>query len=84
MSQHVRLQIEIAPEEMAELERLGRLGGSRTKKDVVNNAITLLKWAARERGGGCTIVSLNRAKGTIKELEMPFLETVAARAVERD
>jgi hypothetical protein len=73
----IRLQVEIDFENMEELEELQELGGARTKKDLWNNAITLLKWAAREQARGASIVSVNEAEGTYKELELPFLQTYA-------
>jgi hypothetical protein len=69
--------VEIDPENMEELEELQELGGVRTKKDLWNNAITLLKWAAREQARGASIVSVNEDEGTYKELELPFLQTYA-------
>ena len=77
MSDLVRLQVEIDQEQMNELERLLQVGGLRTKKELLNNALTLLKWAVKEKGRGCAIVSVNEQEGTYKELEMPFLEHVA-------
>jgi len=76
----VRLQVEIESDQMQELERLGELGGLRTKKDLVNNAFTLLRWAAKQKAEGCAIVSVNDDNGNSKELQMPFLEEVAANS----
>jgi hypothetical protein len=76
----IRLQIEIDEAQMKELERLAELSGVRTKKDLLNNALTLLKWAARQRMQGYTIQSVSQSEGTVKELEMPLLETLAAAA----
>src|SRR3712207_1548361 len=83
----IRLQVEIEPEHMEELEELQVLGGLRTKKDLWNNAITLLKWAAREEARGASICSINEEEGTFKELELPFLQTYASnvrRKLRRD
>lgn len=74
----IRLQIEIDEAQMRELESLAELSGVRTKKDLLNNALTLLKWAARQRMEGYSIQSVNQAEGIVKELEMPLLETLAA------
>jgi hypothetical protein len=76
----IRLQIEIDAAQMKELETLAQLSGVRTKKDLLNNALTLLKWAARQRMQGYTIQSVSQADGVVKELEMPLLETLAAAA----
>lgn len=78
MADTVRLQIEIDRERMEEIEELLRLGGLKTKRDLFNNALTLLKWASREKARGNSICSAD-ANGKIqKELELPFLETVAS------
>jgi hypothetical protein len=74
----IRLQIEIDEAQMRELESLAELSGVRTKKDLLNNALTLLKWAARQRMEGYSIQSVNQSEGIVKELEMPLLETLAA------
>jgi hypothetical protein len=73
----VRFQVEIDEDQMAELENLRLLGGLRTKKDLLNNALTLLKWAARKKATGCSIVCVS-STGSEVELEMPFLDAIAA------
>ena len=80
MSELIRLQVEMTQDQMNELERLQEIGGLRTKKDLLNNAVTLLKWAVREKSRGCAIVSVNEQDGVYKELEMPFLESAATHA----
>jgi hypothetical protein len=77
----VRLQIEIEEEDMEELEQLRERGGLRTKKELLNNAFTLLKWAVRERQRGCSIVSANQEEHIYRELHMPFLEAFASEPV---
>jgi hypothetical protein len=80
MSNLIRLQVEIEPNKMAELERLQELGSLRTKKDLLDNAVTILKWAARETAKGHSIASLNQSEGTVRVLQMPFLDNVALNA----
>lgn len=58
-------------------------GGLRTNKELLNNALTLLKWAARERSRGRTIASVNEQTGNYNELDMTFLETAASEALDR-
>ncbi len=77
MAETVRLQVEIEQEQMEVLEELLKLGGLRTKRDLLNNALTLLKWAAREKSKGNSICSASPNGHLQKELEMPFLETIA-------
>lgn len=74
----VRLQFEIDKEQLMELDNLRELGGLRTKKELWDNAFTLLKWAARVRAGGAAIFSVKEDEDSYKELQMPFLETYAS------
>jgi hypothetical protein len=75
-----RFQVEIDENQMRELEQLAELGGLRTKKDLLNNALTLLKWAARQKTQGNAILTFDRDAGVYRELEMPFLESLASFA----
>lgn len=77
MADTVRLQVELDGERMEELEDLRRLGGLKSKRELLNNALTLIRWAARERSLGRSICSVNPNGQLHKELEMPFLEAVA-------
>jgi Arc/MetJ-type ribon-helix-helix transcriptional regulator len=82
MSNLVRLQVELDEERMKEIEQLMEEGKARTKKDFINAALTLLKWAMREKRLGRIIASVDEEKDTYKELEMPILSEV--RPVEKD
>lgn len=78
MEKLVRFQVAITEQQYDELAGLMAAGGLNTNRDLFNNAITLLKWAAREKARGSAIVSINEGEGSVKELELPFLEAVAA------
>ena len=75
----IRLQFEVEEDALREIEQLQELGGLRTRKDLLNNALTLLQWAVRQRSKGRTILSEGE-DGSQRELEMPFLEAVAGAA----
>lgn len=77
MKNTVRLQVEMDKEHMEEFEELLKLGGLRTKRDLLNNALTLLKWAAREKAKGNSICSVGSDGQLQKELELPLLEAIA-------
>jgi len=47
-----RLQLDLTKEHLQELEALMKELGISTKKDLFNQAITLLEWAVRERKAG--------------------------------
>ena len=76
MGNLVRLQVELDEEKMKELEQLMEEGKVRTKKDFINAALTLLKWAMREKRAGRIIASVDEKKDTFKEIEMPILSEV--------
>ncbi|MFQ6056242.1 MAG: hypothetical protein ACE5J3_09725 [Methanosarcinales archaeon] len=44
---------------------------------MFNYALTLLKWAIREREKGNRIASIDEKNGKYKEIEMPILETAS-------
>ena len=71
-----RLQIELDDNRMAELETLMGEGGVKTKRELFNAALTLLRWAMRERRAGRIVASIDEKTETIKELEMPILSEV--------
>jgi hypothetical protein len=73
-----RLQIDLEEGQMKELEQMMQEGRVRTKKDLFNAALTLLRWAMKERRAGKIIASVDEASDTYKELEMPVLSEVRA------
>ncbi len=76
----VRIQLELEPERVNEIEKLMQLTGLRTKKDYFNNALTLFKWAISERSQGRQIASVDEANGKLRDLRLPALETAAELA----
>ncbi len=73
--ENVRIQFELAPEKAAEIEELMKETGVQTKKELFNNALTLLKWAIRETKRGNSIASVDEAHGKYRELQMPILSS---------
>lgn len=80
MSGVVKIQIEIPEEKALALESLMREAGVGTKRDLINNALSLLEWVVKEVKAGRTIASVNEANMSYKELAMPFLSAVADKA----
>jgi len=62
---------------LREIEKLMLDTDTSTKKDLINNAITLLKWAVRQRQQGRVLCSYSESGGILRELEMPILQRVA-------
>lgn len=73
----VRIQFELPEEKVKELEELMRVAGITTRKDLFNNALTLLEWAVQERKAGRSIASVDEHNKRYKELVMPALMAVA-------
>ena len=72
----VRVQIEITEEKSRELELLMKEVGIKTKKDLINNALTLFEWAVKEIKEGRKIVSLDEKNKKYKEVFMPCLSNI--------
>ena len=71
-----RIQFELSDDKVAELEKLMAESGIKTKKELFNNALTLLEWAIKERRAGKTIASVDEKANRYKELLMPVLSAV--------
>ena len=74
----IRLQIDLDEGQMKEIEQMMEEGKVRTKKDLFNAALTLLRWAMKERRAGRIIASVDEKSEVLKELEMPILSEVRA------
>lgn len=72
----VRLQIEMDENRMKELEFLMQECGIRTKKDLINNALTLFKWVVNKRKSGHEIAAVNSESNRHIEFDMPALSAV--------
>jgi hypothetical protein len=78
-----RLQIELTADKLQLLEDLRADTGIATKKDLVNNALTLLMWAVRETQKGRKIVSWDEETNQHKEILLPALENRAPSTLRR-
>ncbi len=69
----VRIQFEMPEDKAKELDVLLKEYGVSTKKELFNNALTLLKWAIKETRSGRYIASVDEKSGKYRELQMPIL-----------
>jgi hypothetical protein len=75
----VRIQLDFPQDKVDELNLLMEKSGITTRKDLFNNALSLLAWAIKEREDGNIIAAINEAADTYKELVMHPLETAARK-----
>ncbi len=76
---NIRIQLELPQERVRELEELMGQTGLTTKKDLLNDALSLFEWAVKERKAGRAIASVDEPHQRYKEVVMPSLER-ASRA----
>jgi hypothetical protein len=79
---NLRIQIDVSPQKLAELEELMTLCGIKTKKELINNALTLLQWAVKQVRNGRSVASIDENEGRFRELEMPILSAAAGKKSE--
>jgi hypothetical protein len=73
----MRIQLDLDESGVRMLDRLKEATGSRTHKELFNNAITLLEWAVNQRQHGRIVASLDESDENYRELQMPALENAA-------
>jgi hypothetical protein len=78
-----RLQFELSHEKLDEFDRLQMEGGFETRKELLNNALTLLGWAMRHVKDGHTVAAIDDKSSRFYELQMPFLTHVSKNAQHR-
>ena len=76
MNSTVTLKFVLPDEKLGELEDLMVRAGIASRKDLINNALTLLEWVIKEKEEGRTIVSLDPSSKRYKEIVMPFLKAI--------
>jgi hypothetical protein len=76
----MRIQLDLDDAGVEVVEGLKEATGSKTHKELFNNAITLLDWAVKQRQDGRIIASLDESNENYRELQMPALENAARQA----
>ena len=71
-----RIQLELPQDKVDRLEKLMRESGIKTKKELLNNALTFLEWAVNERKEGRIIASVDEREKKLKELIMPLFASI--------
>lgn len=68
-----RLHLDLSDTHDELVETLMSMCDLQTKKDVIENALMLLGWAAKEVQNGRTIAAVDEAGKTYKEIQTPAL-----------
>ena len=78
-----RVQFDILPDRLAEFEQLMEWCDLRTRKDLFDNAMTLIEWAVDEVRKGNQITSYNPTSDHVEVIRLPVLDNAARRAKSR-
>lgn len=79
---NLRFQVELTSTQHRKICRLQKECGSASKKDLFNNALTVVEWLVSEKRLGRPVGSMDLTSNSFKELVMPFLEHACAVADE--
>lgn len=78
-----RVQLDLPADKVEQLDKLAREAGFATRKELFNNALTLLQWAVKETRRGRSIASVDEANERFTELHMPFLTGLSQQAPQK-
>jgi len=73
----VKFQFEMPEANAERLDEIAREAGV-AKKDIINNALTILDWVIEEVQAGRRICSVGDSEGRHRELVLPLLRTFAS------
>lgn len=72
-----RFQLDISDDKLKDIEIQMEKTGSATKREYMNNALTLTKWAIGHCESGRVIGAVDPSDGSYIELQMPFLSDIS-------
>lgn len=78
-SAKTRVQLDLSPIELERMNWMMEACAIESRKDLFNNALTLLEWAVQEVQEGRKIASFDDNKRDRTILSMPVLKTAAAK-----
>jgi hypothetical protein len=73
----MRIQVDLDEQGIAIVNKVRSMTGLTTYKELFNNAITLLDWAARQAYKGLAVAATDEEKQQYRGLEMPALQYAA-------
>lgn len=75
----LKLQFEVDEDANEQIVSYMVLTKVKTKREYINNALALLRWAIDARIEGRSIASVDEGHTTYRQITMPILEAVTAR-----
>lgn len=76
-----RVQFDLLPSRLAELDQLMEFCEMSTRKELFDNAMTLFEWAVHEVRAGRAVASYDRKADHVEIVRFPVLENAARRAL---
>jgi hypothetical protein len=77
----MRIQLLVDKDQVELIDRLRDATRSKSYRELVNHAFTLLNWALQQRAAGRPIFAHDEKAQTLRELQMPALEYVVPERV---
>jgi Putative peptidoglycan binding domain len=75
---HLHLELSASNDDL--VEKLGEICDLKTKKDIVENALMLLGWAASEAAKGLSIAAVDEKRSVYREVQTPALQNARLTA----
>lgn len=80
VKERMRVTLDLPKDRVDAIDQLAAEAGMETRKELFNNALSLLSWAVGEVRRGRNIMSVDDDEGTMRHLTMPFLAVLEAKA----
>jgi hypothetical protein len=75
-----RVQFEVPEDRVDQMDKLQSTLGLSTRKQLLNNALAILKWAVDQRQLGRKVASIDEQENSYNELVMPSLQHVPVQS----
>lgn len=83
MAEKKRIQFDMNPKHVEDLDKMTEQFGFSSRKETVNTALSILRWMGRMLSDGQVIVALNEETKSFRELSMPCFDNVKRETNER-
>ena len=77
----LRVQFDLAPSRVDQIDIMMQVGGLDARKDLINNALSILEWAIEEVQAGHEIGAIDKTNQRYEILRMPVLSQAAKYVV---